>query len=64
MDNYRIIRIGDVREFQNYSSFYLVVADLLRGGFKQSQYGRIILPFTLPEGKTLVEAVNFFSGPE
>lgn len=23
------------------------VADLLRGDFKQSQYGRIILPFTL-----------------
>ncbi|MCH8491491.1 MAG: type I restriction-modification system subunit M N-terminal domain-containing protein, partial [Oceanicaulis sp.] len=27
--------------------FIWAVADLLRGDFKQSQYGRIILPFTL-----------------
>lgn len=29
------------------ASFIWSVADLLRGNFKQSQYGRIILPFTL-----------------
>ncbi|WP_455811524.1 type I restriction-modification system subunit M [Pseudomonas graminis] len=35
---------------QNFSStaaFIWSVADLLRGDFKQSQYGRVILPFTL-----------------
>lgn len=32
---------------QNLASFIWNVADLLRGEFKQSQYGRIILPFTL-----------------
>ncbi|MFW6342885.1 MAG: type I restriction-modification system subunit M N-terminal domain-containing protein, partial [Halothiobacillaceae bacterium] len=29
------------------ASFIWSVADLLRGDFKQSQYGRVILPFTL-----------------
>ena len=29
------------------ASFLWSIADLLRGDFKQSQYGRIILPFTL-----------------
>lgn len=29
------------------ASFIWSVADLLRGNFRQSQYGRIILPFTL-----------------
>ena len=29
------------------ASFIWAVADLLRGDFKQSQYGRVILPFTL-----------------
>lgn len=32
---------------QNLASFIWSVADILRGDFKQSQYGRIILPFTL-----------------
>ena len=32
---------------QNLANFIWSVADLLRGDFKQSQYGRIILPFTL-----------------
>jgi len=32
---------------QNLASFIWSLADLLRGDFKQSQYGRIILPFTL-----------------
>ncbi|TVP69658.1 MAG: SAM-dependent DNA methyltransferase, partial [Leptolyngbya sp. LCM1.Bin17] len=29
------------------AAFLWSIADLLRGDFKQSQYGRIILPFTL-----------------
>ena len=33
--------------FSGIASFIWSVADLLRGDFKQSQYGRIILPFTL-----------------
>lgn len=32
---------------QNLSSFIWTVADLLRGDFKQSEYGKIILPFTV-----------------
>ena len=41
---------SDTRQSQtsnNLASFIWSVADLLRGDFKQSQYGRIILPFTL-----------------
>ena len=33
--------------FSQIAAFLWSVADLLRGDFKQSQYGRIILPFTL-----------------
>ena len=33
--------------FSQVASFIWTVADLLRGDFKQSQYGRVILPFTL-----------------
>ena len=33
--------------FSGVAAFIWSVADLLRGDFKQSQYGRIILPFTL-----------------
>jgi type I restriction enzyme M protein len=33
--------------FSETAAFIWAVADLLRGDFKQSQYGRIILPFTL-----------------
>jgi type I restriction enzyme M protein len=33
--------------FSSAAAFIWSVADLLRGDFKQSQYGRIILPFTL-----------------
>lgn len=32
---------------QNLSSFIWSVADLLRGDYKQSEYGKIILPFTV-----------------
>lgn len=41
---------SDPRQSQtsnNLAAFIWSVADLLRGDFKQSQYGRIILPFTL-----------------
>ena len=33
--------------FSQTAAFIWAVADLLRGDFKQSQYGRVILPFTL-----------------
>ncbi len=33
--------------FSSTAAFIWSVADLLRGNFKQSQYGRVILPFTL-----------------
>ena len=33
--------------FTQTAAFIRSVADLLRGDFKQSQYGRVILPFTL-----------------
>src|SRR5574344_1934900 len=33
--------------FSSVAAFIWSVADVLRGDFKQSQYGRIILPFTL-----------------
>ena len=33
--------------FSQVAAFIWSVADLLRGNFKQSQYGRVILPFTL-----------------
>jgi len=32
---------------QNLSSFIWSVADLLRGDYKQSEYGKVILPFTV-----------------
>ena len=31
----------------NLSAFIWSVADLLRGDFKQSDYGKVILPFTI-----------------
>ncbi len=31
----------------NLSSFIWAVADLLRGDYKQSEYGKVILPFTV-----------------
>lgn len=38
-----IIRVSD----PNLSSFIWSVADLLRGDYKQSEYGKVILPFTV-----------------
>lgn len=40
------------------ASFLWSIADLLRGDFKQSQYGRIILPFTLLRRMECVLAPN------
>ena len=40
----------------NLSSFIWSVADLLRGDFKQSQHGRVILPFALLRGLECVLA--------
>ena len=39
--------IKDHASFSQTAAFIWSVADLLRGDFKQSQYGRVILPFTL-----------------
>ena len=36
-----------VKNFSTTAAFIWSVANLLRGNFKQSQYGRIILPFRL-----------------
>src|SRR5689334_3820133 len=33
--------------YQNLSAFIWSVADLLRGDYKQSEYGKVILPFTV-----------------
>ncbi|AKH68801.1 MAG: SAM-dependent DNA methyltransferase [Zhongshania sp.] len=38
---------GSTQTPNNLAAFCWSIADLLRGDFKQSQYGRIILPFTL-----------------
>jgi len=54
-------------QFSKLSDFIWSVADLLRGDFKQSQYGRVILPFTLlrrlecvlePTKKAVLEAID------
>ncbi len=37
----------DSRRIQNHAAFIWSVADLLRGDYKQSEYGRVILPFTV-----------------
>ena len=34
-------------EFSGIAGFLWSVADLLRGDYKQSDYGKVILPFTL-----------------
>ena len=38
---------GDVMSFTSTAAFIWSVADLLRGDYKQSDYGKVILPFTL-----------------
>jgi type I restriction enzyme M protein len=42
-----LIRFDASQSTNNLASYIWSLADLLRGDFKQSQYGRIILPFTL-----------------
>ena len=44
--------------FSQVAAFIWTVADLLRGDFKQSQYGRVILPFTLLRRLECVLAPN------
>jgi len=38
---------GGADSINNHAAFIWSVADLLRGDYKQSQYGRVILPFTV-----------------
>lgn len=38
---------GDTMPDPNLSSFIWSVADLLRGDYKQSEYGKVVLPFTV-----------------
>src|SRR6202163_2929699 len=55
MDGAIVARSDDDDRFQrapfmsdpNLSSFIWSVADLLRGDYKQSEYGKVILPFTV-----------------
>ena len=39
--------MGDNETIQNHAAFIWSVADLLRGDYKQSEYGRVILPLTV-----------------
>ena len=36
---------ADRKDVQNLGSFVWSIADILRGDFKQSEYGKVILPF-------------------
>lgn len=40
-------RAGSGRDPNNHADFIWSVADLLRGDYKQSEYGKVILPFTV-----------------
>src|SRR5690242_21202069 len=42
-----IFAAGGCMNHQALSSFIWSVADLLRGDYKQSEYGKVILPFTV-----------------
>lgn len=39
--------VFQIVNYQNLSAFIWSVADLLRGDYKQSDYGKVILPFTV-----------------
>ncbi len=39
--------MATAQSIQNHAAFIWSVADLLRGDYKQSEYGKIILPFTV-----------------
>jgi len=41
------VTVQDLDTIKNHSAFIWSVADLLRGDFKQSEYGRIVLPFVV-----------------
>jgi hypothetical protein len=44
----------DEAAISNHAGFIWSVADLLRGDYKQSEYGKVILPFTvLPQSTAL-----------
>jgi hypothetical protein len=46
------IRLYSALADTNLSAFIWSVADLLRGDYKQSDYGKVILPFTAPHHHT------------
>ena len=37
----------NTQRIQNHAAFIWSVADLLRGDYKQSEYGKVILPLTV-----------------
>ena len=39
--------LGDSHTIQNHAAFIWQVADLLRGDYKQSEYGKVMLPLTV-----------------
>ena len=39
--------MGDDQQIQNHAAFIWSVADLLRGDYKQSEYGKVILPLVV-----------------
>ena len=39
--------MGDSEVIRNHAAFLWSIADLLRGDYKQSEYGRVILPLTV-----------------
>jgi hypothetical protein len=41
----------------NLSSFIWSVADLLRGDYKQSEYGKVILPFTVARRRASIASL-------
>ena len=38
--------MSDTETIRNHAAFIWSVADLLRGDYKQSEYGRVILPYS------------------
>jgi len=41
------VSTGDSTTIKNHAAFIWSVADLLRGDYKQSEYGKVILPLTV-----------------
>ena len=39
--------MADGETIRNHAAFIWLVADLLRGDYKQSEYGKVILPLTV-----------------